>query len=128
MKKLLVLAMAVTAILAFAPIEAQAGNSYRSKVLHRCNHCSKNVYAFYRPTRYVGTRAVYGWVPSYHSNCGRTSYRSSGYGGSSFRFSFGTRNYHNYGYSSGYRYRSIPSIRTSRSYPSFRGRRYGSCR
>ena len=130
MKKLLALAIAVTGILAFAPIEAKAGTTYRSKVLNRCHHCGKNVYAFYRPTRYVGTRAVYGWVPSYHGSCGRSSlsHRSYGYSGSSFRFSFGTPSYRNNGYSRGYRYRSIPSVRTYRSYPSYRVRSYRYCR
>jgi hypothetical protein len=82
MKHLLapVLALATAALISFgsAPT-AQAGDSH-CRVHSNCGNCHKAVYSHYRPVRYVNSRAVYGWVPRYHSNCGRTPVQVYNYG------------------------------------------------
>lgn len=75
MKKLLALALTITAVFAFAPTKAEAGN--RCRVIGHCNHCHSPVYSYYRHYRAPCGGIRYTWVPSYHSNCHSGSVRYS---------------------------------------------------
>ena len=112
MKTLLTLALATAAWFSMTTTPASAGESHSStcKVHSHCSHCSKPVYSFYRPVRYVNAQAVYGWIPSYHSHCG---FRSP-------------VQVYNYGYGDRVtRYYSYPDVRSYnvyRTYPTSRAR------
>ena len=75
MKKLLSLVALAAALFVFTPTSAEAG-SYRSRIIGKCQHCNGNIYSHYRPVRYSHGRAIYGWVPSYHSKCAASYARS----------------------------------------------------
>ncbi|MBL9155774.1 MAG: hypothetical protein JNK37_25080 [Verrucomicrobiales bacterium] len=80
MKHLLALTLAAAAALTFGTADVQAGTT-ASRVHSSCGHCRQPVHAYYRPVRYVNSRAVYGWIPNYHGNCGsRTPVQVYNYG------------------------------------------------
>lgn len=122
MKTFLALASAALALSAFGTSEVQAGNS-NSRVISTCDHCHKNVYAYYKPIRYVNRSAVYGWVPHYHDH------NHVGFHNRAFRGCGPTPvQVYNYGYSSTwpmYYNRQLRDYNVYRSYPTGRGRFHG---
>ncbi|MCB1231328.1 MAG: hypothetical protein KDN19_13730 [Verrucomicrobiae bacterium] len=127
MKTILAIAAATAALFTFGAPKAEAGPS--CQVHSYCDHCHSPIYSYYRPIRYVNNCAVYGWVPSVHTNCHSNS-------GLSIRFYSGPSSirYYNYGYRSvpsysrGCSSRSVQSYRSVRSYPVFRSRSFSHCR
>jgi len=75
MKKMFALVAAAAALFVFTPTPAEAGG-YRSKIIGKCQHCKGNIYSYHKPVRYSHGRAVYGWVPAYHSKCAASHARS----------------------------------------------------